>query len=243
MDNSVSNAVRFINAYNQIDQTLRAVYNFKRNMSFNDMIRRAVPLNSIVRKYEDKLIDYARLRNAIIHNSNEERVIAEPHTDVVEEFEKIASILSEPPTVIKQIASRNVLVLDSDVSIKTAMETVAKSGFKCIPICHNETIAGVLTANRLVYFLGTKCSEGASIDDYIDKTPVSEMIDETDAEVIFAVRSVALTVEEALNLFQQKRKLQAIIITRTGSNLENPVGILTIANIIDLNKIVEDYSI
>ena len=81
-----SNALRFINAYNQIDQTLRAVYNFKRNITFSDMIRRAVSLNSIVRRYEDKLIDYARLRNAIIHNSNEERIIAEPHDDVVEEI-------------------------------------------------------------------------------------------------------------------------------------------------------------
>ena len=76
MSEKGSNATRFINAYNTIDQTLRAVYNFKRNMSFNDMIRRAVPLNSIVRRYEDKLIDYARLRNAIIHNSNDEMVIA-----------------------------------------------------------------------------------------------------------------------------------------------------------------------
>lgn len=243
MENIASNAVRFINSYNQIDQTLRAVYNFKRNMSFNDMIRRAVPLNSIVRRYEDKLIDYARLRNAIIHNSNDERIIAEPHDEVVEEFEHIAKLLSEPPTAIKQIANRNVLVLDSEVSIKSAMETVTRSGFKCIPICHNETMAGVLTAFRLVEFLGSKLSEGADLNDLVAHTPISEIIDENDAEVIFAVRGVDLTVEEALNLFQQKRKLQAILLTRTGSNLERPVGILTIANIIDLNKVVEDYNI
>ncbi len=242
MENT-SNSVRFINAYNQIDQTLRAVYNFKRNMSFNDMIRRSVPLNSIVRKYEDKLIDYARLRNAIIHNSNEERVIAEPHLEVVEEFEKIAGLLSEPPIAIKQIANRNVLVLDSGASIKTAFETMSRSGFKCIPIIHNETIAGVVTAPRLVTVLGAKCGENADIDTYLKKATVEELIDESDAEVIFAVRGVTLTVEEALNLFQQKRKLQAIIITRTGSNLESPVGILTIGNVIDLNKVVEDYNV
>lgn len=243
MNNDISNAMRFINAYNQVDQTLRAVYNFKRNMSFNDMIRRAVPINSIVRKYEDKLIDYARLRNAIVHNSKEERIIAEPHTDVVEEFEHIADLISEPPLAIKEIATRNVLVLDSQVSIKKALETVAKSGFKVIPICKNETIAGVLTANRLMHILGIKVSEGVNIEKYIETTPISSIITESDAEVVFAIRPVIITVQEALDLFYKNRKLQAIIITKTGINLEQPVGILTIANIIDLNKVVEDYDI
>ena len=243
MNNDISNAMRFINAYNQVDQTLRAVYNFKRNMSFNDMIRRAVPINSIVRKYEDKLIDYARLRNAIVHNSKEERIIAEPHTDVVEEFEHIADLISEPPLAIKEIATRNVLVLDSQVSIKKALETVAKSGFKVIPICKNETIAGVLTANRLMHILGVKVSEGVNIENYIETTPISAIITESDAEVVFAIRPVTITVQEALDLFYKNRKLQAIIITKTGINLEQPVGILTIANIIDLNKVVEDYDI
>lgn len=243
MDNDVSNAMRFINAYNQVDQTLRAVYNFKRNMSFNDMIRRAVPINSIVRKYEDKLIDYARLRNAIVHNSKEERIIAEPHTDVVEELEHIADLISEPPLAIKEIATRNVLVLDSDVSIKKALETVAKSGFKIIPICHHETIAGVLTPNRLVQVLGENVSENINLETYIEKTPISAIIDESDAEVLFAIRPVTITVQEALDLFTRNRKLQAIIITKTGINLEKPLGILTIANIIDLNKVVDDYDV
>ncbi len=243
MEQNISNATRFINAYNQVDQTLRAVYNFKRSMSFNDMIRRCVPLNSIVRKYEDKLIDYARLRNAIIHNSTDERIIAEPHTDVVQTFEHIALLLSAPPTVIQQIASKNVLVLDSDISIKKALETVSRTGFKCIPVCHNETIAGVLTPNRIVDVLGAKVAEGVELDAFISKTPVQKIINENDAEVLFAIRPSNLTVEEALNAFYTNRKLQAIIITRTGINLERPLGILTIADIIDLNKVVEDYDV
>jgi len=94
-----------------------------------------------------------------------------------------------------------------------------------------------------VNFLGDKVADGANLETLCEKTTVSEIINENDAEVVFAIRPVTLTVEEALNLFQQKRKLQAIVITRTGSNLESPVGILTVANIIDLNNVVEDYSI
>ena len=243
MDNDVSNATRFINAYNQVDQTLRAVYNFKRSLSFNDMVRRAVSLNSIVRKYEDKLIDYGRLRNAIVHNSKEEKIIAEPHEDVVEDFEHIAQIISEPPLAIQEIATKNVLALDGDVTIAHALQTITQSGFKCIPVWRDDVIYGVLTTNRIVDFLGKVLINGENLHNYITKAPISEIIDKSDENRLFAIRSVNLTVEEALNMFYVNRKLQAIIITRTGSNQERPIGILTIANIIDLNKTVEDYNI
>ena len=84
---TISHARRFINAYNQIDYALRVQHNFKRSMGFSDMIRRAVSLNHIVRKYEDDLIDFGRLRNAIIHGSNDDILIAEPHEDVVFKIE------------------------------------------------------------------------------------------------------------------------------------------------------------
>ena len=63
----VSNANRFIAAYNSIDSSLRSIYNLKRSLNFSEVIRKTVLLNSVVRKYEDDLIDYGRLRNAIVH--------------------------------------------------------------------------------------------------------------------------------------------------------------------------------
>ena len=46
-----TNAQRFITAYNAIDYSLRTIYDFKRSMSFSDVVRRSVVLNSVVRKY------------------------------------------------------------------------------------------------------------------------------------------------------------------------------------------------
>ena len=71
MEKQKSNATRFIDAYNKIDYALRVQHNFKRSLSFSDMIRKAVVQNHIVRKYEDDLIDFGRLRNAIVHKSND----------------------------------------------------------------------------------------------------------------------------------------------------------------------------
>ena len=238
-----SNAIRFINAYNNIDQTLRFVYNFKRNITFSDMIRRAVSLNSVVRKYEDRLIDYARLRNAIIHNSNEERIIAEPHDDVVLDIERIADLIAKPPLAYDSVATKNVLVLNSKENLKTAIDIMYETGFKTIPVCENETITGVLNSGRVINMLGTAIGKNINLEDFVKNTPISKVISEQDAERLFVIKSKNLTVQEALDLFYHNRKLLAIVITKSGSNLERPIGILTVANIIDLNKVVEDYEL
>ena len=86
----ITNARRFIKAYNTIDYSLRTQHNFSQGISFSELIRKAVVLDSVVRKYEDSLVDYGRLRNAIIHRSNEEYIIAEPHEDVVEDTHRRA---------------------------------------------------------------------------------------------------------------------------------------------------------
>ena len=114
-----TNAERFIMAYNQIDYALRSIYGFKRSLSYADLIRKAVPLNSVVRKYEDELIDYGRLRKSIVHKTNPNYVIAEPHIEVVEDFEKIAKIICTPPLALNRVCKREVLTCDSDISLKT----------------------------------------------------------------------------------------------------------------------------
>lgn len=65
----MSNAFEFIAAYNEIDARLRAIYKGKGNLQFSDLIRRCAEFNATVKRYEDELASYARLRNAIVHNS------------------------------------------------------------------------------------------------------------------------------------------------------------------------------
>lgn len=235
-----SNALRFITAYNTIDQTLRAIYNFKRNMTFSDMIRRSVPLNSVIRRFEDKLIDYARLRNAIIHNSNEEYIIAEPHDDVVEEMEKIAQMVARPPLVIDTVA-KNVLTIKDEMSLKEVFIMFASSGFKNLPVYGNGEILGIATPARLVDWVGTELKDNKNIDTFLERMEVAQILDKTDAETRYCVRSEKLTIQEALDIFYSNRKMSSILITRSGGTKEPIRGIVTVADIMDLNKIIDDY--
>ena len=57
------NAEIFIDSYNKIDAQLRELYGFKPQQSFTDVVRRSAEKNAVVRRYENELTDYARLRS------------------------------------------------------------------------------------------------------------------------------------------------------------------------------------
>jgi predicted transcriptional regulator len=236
----LSNAQRFVNAYNTIDQALRARHNIRRSLSFSDMIRRTVAVDYIVRKYEDILIDYGRLRNAIIHKSNDQFIIAEPHDDVVVEFEKIAYLVSAPLRVWDTVCTKDVVTVDSKMSLKEVMKLIYKSTYSNLPIYKNGGVIGVANGQKILDYLGKKLSEGAEIATLIENTTIEQAISEdTSGHVNFVVKDMELTVEEALNLFYQNRKLLMIMLTKSGSLDEAPIGILTPTDIMDLNKVLD----
>ena len=52
----------------------------------------------------------------------------------------------------------------------------------------------------------------------------------------------AETLDKILNLFSENRKLSFIIITETGSLLEQPIGCVAIADIMDVNKQLDNFT-
>lgn len=241
IDTSKSNAQRFILAYNTIDQSLRSIYNYKRSMTFSDMIRRTVPLNSIIRKYEDKLIDYARLRNSIVHNSSEDFIIAEPHEDVVLLMERIAEMITKPPKVINIVKNKNVLTIEGDMNILDVVSLIYRSGFKSLPVYQDGKILGIATPNRIVEWMGKNMGDKTSIEKMLSTSSISQTLKDGDLNTRFCLCNENLSIQEALDLFYRNRVLSAILITKNGSNYEKILGMITIADIMDLNKVLDDY--
>lgn len=237
-----SNAKRFIEAYNQIDYALRVQHNFKRSMGYSDMIRRAVAVNYIVRKYEDDLIDFGRLRNAIIHRSNDEYIIAEPHDDVVVQMEKIAKLICTPPKVLDVLNLHDVLTVHYNVDLKTVIKLISESKYSNIPVYKDGTLLGVANGQKILNLLGRKIAEGYDISEFIENTTIEEALAQFPESVkYYEIASSDVTIEEVLDLFDRNRKLLIVLITKTGSMQEVPLGIVTTTNIIDLNNILENY--
>ena len=236
-----TNAERFIAAYNQIDYSLRTIYDFKRSMSFSDVVRRSVVLNSVVRKYEEDLIDYGRLRNAIIHNGNKKYIIAEPHDNIVTKIEKLANLISEPPVAIDRVGNKEVITINHDMKIATAMELISRTGYSNLPIYDGEKFIGILNGRKLISVLGQKIGEKVNIQDYIMNTEVSTVVENMGDDYYFMLADEDLTIDDAMNYFENNRKLLIILITKNGKDTGKPLAIITAADIIDMKKILDVY--
>ena len=210
-------------------------------MSFGGVVRRAVLLNSVVRKYEEDLIDFGRLRNAIVHNGNNKFIIAEPHDDIVEKIEKLSAIIAEPPHAIDRVGNKDVIVIEQDMKISEAMEIISRTGYSNLPVYNANKLIGVLNARKLLGVLGAKVGEAVNLQEYIESTPVADVIAEMGEDYYYILADDKLTIDAAMNYFENNRKLLIIIITKEGRDTSRPLCIITQADIIDMKKILDVY--
>ena len=224
---------RFISAYNRIDKKLRTSY-APANATFSDAVRRAVTRSSVVRKYEDDLLDYARLRNAIVHNSNTDMVIAEPHISVVENIEHIERLLLRPPLAVGTVAKPAVTV-EATVTLRKVMELMAKSGYSNVPVMRADEIIGVVNHKAIVESL----AKVKNVDAFLETTAVENILSNVTRH--FCVLPDTATVDEVLMSFTENRKLQIVLLTPHGDYATPIRGVVTTGDLIDVAKIMDEY--
>lgn len=236
-----SNAMKFLAAFNDIDYTIKTRYNMNRSMGFSEAVRKAVAYNYTVRKYEDDLISYGRLRNAIVHG-NDDFIIAEPHVDVVEKIEKIARLLTTPPHALDTVARRDVLSVHSSKSMREVIKLIAESHYSNLPVFNDENeIIGIANGQKILDSLGKYLLAGGKCDTFLDAVKIEDMLSKIENSNYYAFANQDITVEQALSLFHQNTKLLAILVTKNGGAKEKPLGIMTGADVLKMNKILENY--
>ena len=236
-----SNAKRFLDAYNNIDYALKTRYNLNRSMGFSELIRKSVPVNYVVRKYEDDLVDFGRLRNAIIHNSNEEYIIAEPHEEVVEKIEHIDKLLTTPPTALESVAQREVVITYAGKSMREVIKLISSSGFSNIPVYRDKILLGVANGQKILHSFGQYILAGGNEKTFLDNVQIEDMLSSLENSNYYCVKAADCTIEEALNEFDKNHKLLAILFTKKGEPTELPLGIMTGANVVEAQHIIENY--
>jgi len=228
-----TNAKRFIDAYNRTDKALHARFGLKPSMSFTDAVRRAASLSTVVRRFEDDLVDYGRLRNAIVHNSDLSQAIAEPHDDVTARFEHIADILETPP-MASGIAHRAATVT-RNARLSDAVKKMSERDYSNMPVLDNGGVVGVLTNKDIVKF--TAAHFGA-LDAAFSAATVGDAA--TDGNIYYAVMPDC-TVDEILQAFEKNRRMLMIILTDNGKSSGNITGVVTTGDIAVISKMLDTY--
>lgn len=236
-----SRARRFINCYNTIDQALRVQGDMSKSISYTEAVRKAARTNGIVKKYEDDLVDYGRLRNAIVHSADSTQIIAEPNESVVEEFEKICSLICSPPLAVDTICNKKFASLEHNVKLNDVIQFMYQSGFSSIPIYKDNMLIGVANATKITRLLGKKLYQKEDITSYINNTTIEESLKDLFENNYYTIANEKTTLDKILSLFSENRKLLLIIITKNGSLLEQPIGIVTAGDIMEINKILDNF--
>ena len=239
MEEKNAGAKRFVAAYNRIDQGLRDIYSIKRTLNFSDMVRKVANVNMVVKKFEEDLIDFGRLRNAIVHRSGEQ-IIAEPNLDVVEKLEKIARLITTPPRVIDCLKPRKIYAVQGTATLREVIENMYKLGYSIVPVYISGTLVGIINRRMIIEGIGRFIADGKDIDDSL-KLPVSDCLDIFNETTHYEVAPASITIENLLYMFQQNRKLSTVILTENGNYSEAVRAVVVSADLIDLNSILDNY--
>ena len=236
---SESNAKRFIDAYNRLDKGMRDIYNIKPSISFSDCVRKVSAVNSVIRKYEDDIIEYGRLRNAIVHRSGEE-VIAEPNLKVVEKLESIARLICTPPRVMDTVANRSVYSVNAKTPLAEVMIEMFQTGYSVVPVYDGFDLIGVINRKMILEAIGAAAAAKVDLNDLV-KLSVVESLDLSSGSNSYEVVASNTTIDNILYLFQSNRKLSVVIITKNGNYNEAPLGVVVTSDTIDMQTILDNY--
>lgn len=229
----MSNAERFLAAFARIEKKLGEICKTTSYKPFSQLLYLAAPQNQIIAMNQQSLREYSELRNAIVHNRGDNNeIIAEPCDSTTEKIERIANLL-EQENYILQFATKPVITVKLDTEIKDAYGIMDKMNTSKLPVYENGTYKGLLTMKEIASWGIQHATDTHVVDDVLRA--------ERDEKVLFLPRnsSIASAMQAFENAMNHGQSLLAIIITDKGSVKEEPLGIITVA---DLPKIINAFA-
>ncbi|WP_159462001.1 CBS domain-containing protein [Salirhabdus sp. Marseille-P4669] len=224
---NLDNVQRFELAFNRIHARLKELSKGSNSDRFVDLLQENKDKYSAFRYHFYKLKQYAKLRNAIVHEEVEEGYyIAEPHMSVVEDIERISESVFRPPSAYK-LATKPVIHLNITTPLEKMLEIISRYGYSQYPVYDGKRFKGLITDGGIARWLSDHIPKGYS---FVKTCSVSNVL-ETERKKNVAFMAKHKDVYELENLFtqfaQKKLKLEAVIITETGDQHELPIGIIT----------------
>lgn len=230
------NSERFLTAFNRIEKKLRAIINNGRNIGFSKMVHMLKNRNAIVGRYSDDLLEFAELRNAIVHNKVDmAHVIAEPHESTVKRVERIEKELLQPrivsPKFIKEVIS-----FQHDEPLTNLLALIHEKKISKFPVYDHREFKGLISQRAITFWLaGNMYAENKMP---IEVTAGEVLEYETNDNYRFIAKNTSVL--EAIDIFKKQfgrgNRLEALLITESGKKTEPLIGIITNLDIIGLRQ-------
>lgn len=233
------NSKRFLDAFGKIEHYLRTKLPTGRHLAFYQLVEDVGRVDAAVRQFGRDLKEYADLRNAIIHERSDGRVIAEPNDVAVVDLEKISSLLRKPPTVYPLFGT-NVITLADDQSIASAVKIMFDSSISQVPILRAGKFHALLTTEAIARWLGASILQDILS---LKETSIARTLEFRENCDNYRFLGRQATLFEAIDSFSRYEsrgsKLDAILITEHGRAEERILGIVTVADLPKALKAVD----
>ncbi len=242
-----NNATRFLKSYNRIEAQLKLLYNCntRANMSFTDLVKRCSDLDITVRRYAAELIDYGKLRNAIVHrevDGDRETVIAVPCDEVVSTIEFIEAMLCRPPRLIDAIKVKKVASVFADHPVLDAVSAFRENWQKTLIVYDHGKMIGVINSYGLYAEIEARVKGGADLAHFFKETLCRDIVHPAEMEK-YRVMAKDATVFEVFVAFEEQKHLLAVIVTETGTFGEKALSIITPSDFPRINRFLENYNV
>ncbi len=230
-----SNVERFIATYNEIDHILRLMLHEEVWVSYHELVERASHFNRVVREYEENLKLIGNLRNVVVHRSTNQ-IIAEPAPFIVNLAAKIKEMLVTPPKVIPKF-QKAVFVAESSNSIEKVAKMMKENDFTRVPVYDGNKFLFLSTAGAIVRFIAD------NIHANLAEVPISEVVSFMEHKDNFQFVSKDTDIFKVAEIFEiyhkNGKRMDAVLITETGSKSEKPIGILTLFDVGEIYRRME----
>ncbi|MFC7370624.1 CBS domain-containing protein [Fictibacillus iocasae] len=228
---------RFEIAFNQIHKCLVDEVGGKGDDRFKYLLDAGSAKHSLVRSFYDELCQFAKLRNAIVHEKTDhDFYIAEPHLNIVERIEQIAEYFLEPERALT-IATKSVVCFEENETLRRVLECIKKQDYTRFPIYNSKgEYQWLLTASEILNWMTKQLNDNvidlddARIVDIRQKNKKKKHV-----EFMSKTSSIFKAEEIFENYHKENKKLEAIIITLSGKKNEKPLGIITSYDLIEID--------
>lgn len=214
----------FLPSFTRIEKWLKSQLNNPKNMSFVEMVRRLAKQNETeIKKYEDDLLQFAQLRNAIIHERiSTNFVIAEPNEWTIQRIQKIESRLIDPQKVYP-LFKKKVTTFCYQDSLQELLRVINERGYSQFPIYDGHEFKGLVTVHGLGLWLASQVA-GDQIT--ISRKKIEDILRSDRRRKNYQFVHQNQFVFQVEKIFSENPTLEAVMITENGDENEKLLGII-----------------
>lgn len=115
------------------------------------------------------------------------------------------------------------------------------SGYSNLPVYKDKELVGVANGQKIMDGFGKFLISGGKAEVFLSSVKIEDMLSKLEGSNYYVVAPANYTIEECLHEFSKNHKLLAILFTKDGLRTQLPLGIMTGADVLEANKMLENY--